>query len=157
MKAHNRPSPMNHGETSGIPIFSRSLQPILAVLVAPFALLMMAVATMAFIEDLRPLLNSNAPSQQGLLALAATLSLAVVLSWLAWSLWLGRGVPLAIRRGFLVSLYGGVVVGLAWSYFTNSDTTGWAMLFFVMAMSWNVFPVLWGARPVHVPRTDPAC
>ena len=157
MKAHNSPMPTNRGEAAGIPKFSRRLQRILAVLVVPFALVMMASAVMALIQGLWPLLSSHAPSLQGLLALAATLPLALALSWLAWSLWLGRGVPLAVRRGFLITLLGGIPTGLAWSYFTNSDTTGWAMLCFVMAMSWNVFPVLWGARPVHVPRADPAC
>jgi hypothetical protein len=156
MKAHNSPMPTNRGEAAGIPRFSRRLQRILAVLVVPFALVMLASAVMALIQGLWPLLSSHAPSHQALLALAATLPLALALSWLAWSLWLGRGVPLAVRRGFLITLLGGIPTSLAWSYLTNADITGWAMVLFVMAVSWRAIPALWGSRPGRVPEADPA-
>ncbi|MFM8420336.1 MAG: hypothetical protein ACKOEQ_09460 [Verrucomicrobiota bacterium] len=156
MKAHTTPITAIRSEAAGIPRFSRSLQRILAVLVVPFALLMMASAVMAFVQGLGSLLSSHAPSHQALLALAATLLLALGLSCLAWSLWLGRGVPLAVRRGFLIALLGGIPTGLAWSYFTDEDITGWAMVLVVMAMSWQAIPALWGSRPGRVPEADPA-
>ena len=156
MKAHTTPITTIRSEAAGIPRFSRSLQRILAVLVMPFALMMTAGAVMAFVQGLRSLLSSHAPSHQALLALAATLVLALGLSWLAWSLWLGRGVPLAVRRGFLIALLGGILSGLAWSYFTDGDITGWAMVLVVMAMSWQAIPALWGSRPGRVPEADPA-
>lgn len=150
MNAHTTPITAGRNEAAGIPRFSRSLQRILAVLVVPFALLMMASAVMAFVQGVWPLLSSHAPSLQALLTLAATLPLALALSWLAWSLWLGRGVPLAVRRGFLIALLGGILSGLAWSYFTDGDITGWAMVLVVMAMSWQAIPALWRSQPVGV-------
>lgn len=156
MKAHTTPIMAIRNEAVGIPRFSRSLQRILAVLVVPLALLMMASAVMAFVQGLGSLLSSHAPSHQALLALAATLLLALGLSWLAWSLWLGRGVPLAVRRGFLIALMGGIATGLAWSYFTDEDITGWAMVLVVMAMSWQAIPALWRSQAVRVPEAESA-
>ena len=65
-------------------------------------------------------------------------------------------MPLAVRRGFLIALLGGIPTGLAWSYFTDEDITGWAMVLVVMAMSWQAIPALWRSQAVRVPEADPA-